>query len=248
MMRTLVLVALAACSIKPIDYTGKQCPCPDGYTCNLITQTCARDVELTDANRDATDGPRIDAPGMSGVSCLANPRSQMIYSSTFTEFPTGWLSSLGQWTKQGPELQQTNANNTFAFASHTVSTSMNYRVVATLRQIGPSAAGSVGIGLRLSGGQGNGYACAINMALGAFTLSAVQSGGPGSIDQALVSINDTNKTITMEMDATGSVITCCIRDVADAELDALNTTFTAGNIGVVTLNSQGAFSSIAVYQ
>src|SRR6185503_17259572 len=142
MMRALVLVtfaacsiALAACSIAPIDYTGKQCPCPDGYRCELLTQTCTRDETLADAHDDATDS-RIDAM-TPGTSCLQNPKSNLVYSSVgFSDFPAGWLNGSGAWTKAGNEVSQTNANNTLAWISHAVmANGGNYRVVATMRFI-----------------------------------------------------------------------------------------------------------------
>ena len=62
-MRVFVLAALvtaAGCSVPAVDYTGKACPCPSGWTCG-VTNTCVRgtgDATPSDAKRDA----RFDAP------------------------------------------------------------------------------------------------------------------------------------------------------------------------------------------
>lgn len=53
-MRAVAVVAVlgAACRIQDIDYTGKACPCPGGWTCDPASMTCARGVF-----------PAGDAPG-----------------------------------------------------------------------------------------------------------------------------------------------------------------------------------------
>jgi formylglycine-generating enzyme len=75
----LVAILVTACKVPSLSYTGKQCPCPAGYTCNAH-ETC----ELT----SAIDGPPPDAPapcasvcGPTGTSpCCA---SQMVPGGTF---------------------------------------------------------------------------------------------------------------------------------------------------------------------
>jgi hypothetical protein len=58
-----VVLGLIACRVSDIDYTGKQCPCPGGYTCQLATQTCAHATGGSDAGA-------IDAPPDAGLTGL----------------------------------------------------------------------------------------------------------------------------------------------------------------------------------
>jgi len=37
-----MLVVAAGCRVASIDYTGKQCPCPSGYSCDQASATCVR--------------------------------------------------------------------------------------------------------------------------------------------------------------------------------------------------------------
>ena len=59
-----------ACSVGPLDLSGKQCPCVDGYVCDPTSNTCVR--ELTDvfaetsADTSVTDA-RADTRGEAAV-------------------------------------------------------------------------------------------------------------------------------------------------------------------------------------
>ena len=54
-----MLAVAAACRVASVDYAGKQCPCPSGYSCDPAAMTCVRGA-LADAAVDA------------GVSCPAD--------------------------------------------------------------------------------------------------------------------------------------------------------------------------------
>jgi hypothetical protein len=57
-VRWVALVSVVtACRIAEVDYTGKQCPCPDGYACDLAVATCVRGSLV-----DAAPGGDGDAP------------------------------------------------------------------------------------------------------------------------------------------------------------------------------------------
>ena len=51
-MRSILLLVVSACSIQAVDYTGKQCPCPDGWQCNRTTNTCTRGTDGGPGDRD----------------------------------------------------------------------------------------------------------------------------------------------------------------------------------------------------
>jgi hypothetical protein len=57
----LLVFGIVACRVADVDLTGKACPCPDGYTCNTATQTCAHSV-TSDARIDGVTGDGSDAP------------------------------------------------------------------------------------------------------------------------------------------------------------------------------------------
>ena len=60
-----LIVALAACHVDAVDLTGKACPCPAGYVCELATNTCARTSMLTDGGGgDVSDGGYDLATGL----------------------------------------------------------------------------------------------------------------------------------------------------------------------------------------
>lgn len=52
-----------ACSLEDIDFTGKQCPCGDGFVCDTATSTCVRPGAAPTALPEA--GP----PGCTGDAC-----------------------------------------------------------------------------------------------------------------------------------------------------------------------------------
>jgi hypothetical protein len=43
------VIALVACRVPELDFAGKECPCPDGYSCDTGTNTCARGDVVVDA-------------------------------------------------------------------------------------------------------------------------------------------------------------------------------------------------------
>jgi hypothetical protein len=47
------VIALVACRVPELDFTGKECPCPDGYSCDTGTNTCARGDVVFDASSSA---------------------------------------------------------------------------------------------------------------------------------------------------------------------------------------------------
>src|SRR5262249_47540618 len=51
MLRWVVLLCTVGCRIHDVDLTGKACPCPSDYVCDLSTQTCVHSLPI-DARRD----------------------------------------------------------------------------------------------------------------------------------------------------------------------------------------------------
>ena len=48
-------VGVGACTIDPLDLTGKPCPCPSGWSCDTATNTCARARDAGDCTGDRDD-------------------------------------------------------------------------------------------------------------------------------------------------------------------------------------------------
>jgi len=45
-----LVLGVLGCSVPALDYDGKQCPCPSGFTCNPATNTCTSGVPLGDGH------------------------------------------------------------------------------------------------------------------------------------------------------------------------------------------------------
>ena len=246
MTRVLLLVALTACSIKPIDYTGKQCPCPEDYECNLATNSCTKEL-VGDARADTAS--TLDG-GPPGASCLTNPKPNLVYSSIgFADFPQGWLGASGQWARETGEVRQTNAANALAWISHSVGNSTaNYRVVATMRIIDGLDDAGMGIAFRVSNMQGNMYTCTIAPKNGQLELKYWQQTAEVVLAARTVSIADAQAMLTMEINIDGANMTCCLRGVPSATISTMNGIWTTGNPGVATTDAEAAFGSFYAYQ
>jgi hypothetical protein len=247
--RALIVVALAACRVAPIDYTGKECPCPDGWQCNLATQTCTEAAPGDGGGKDGSTDPDGSNPA---DSCLASPRTTLLYSTVgFTDFPQAWLQASGQWTKDGSEVRSTNNGNPLAWLSHAVQTTSglaNYRVVATMRYIDSLSGGSVGIGFRIGMGATM-YTCTFDPASGEFDLIYTQQGSDAQLQRKIVDIpSNALAAFTMEIMTTGNTHTCCLRGVTDSTLTMPSGFAMSGNPGVVSRDASGAFASFYVYE
>ena len=196
-----------------------------------------------------------DVPVAPGPSCLTNPRTQLVYSSVgFSDFPNGWLNASGNWSKTGNEVTQTNSANSFAWISHAItSNGGNYRIVATMRSIDVAlGGGSIGIVFRLGqnggGNGGNSYSCTLDTRAETLGLLSTTSQVDVLISSRPVPLVDPMATYTMEIDATGSALTCCVRGVMNATVGGINTLYANGNAGVATRDAEGAFGSFWAYQ
>lgn len=76
------LVVAGGCRIAAIDYTGKGCPCPQGYACDTASNTCALGV---------IDGAVSDASALDGDAAIACPANGFFCDG----FETGDIS---RWT------------------------------------------------------------------------------------------------------------------------------------------------------
>jgi hypothetical protein len=253
-----ILVALCACSVPQIDYTGKACldgVCPAGYECNHVTQTCAKDIAV-DGSVDPDEMRSPDAGDDVVVdSCFPNPRSKLVYASDdgFSDYPQTWLDGGdGQWERQANELYQASSTADISWLSRpSIGGSgsggevSDYRIVATMR-LGDLSDGSVGIAFRV--GPTTMYSCAVDPVGGRLALRFVQPTIQTSFASKTVTMSDPLAPFTMEVDATGTTLSCCIRGVSGATLAGSHEALPLGSAGLTTRNDEGLFSSFHAYQ
>jgi hypothetical protein len=251
-MLIVIVIVLGACRVADLDYTGKACPCPTGWQCNLATYTCTQAAPGDGGGSNNDGSNNADGSVIPGVSCLPNPRTNLIYSTVgFSDFPSAWLQSSGQWTKEGGEVKSTNNGNPLAWLSHAVQTSdgsANYRVVATMRYIDSTSGGSVGIGFRIGMGATM-YTCTFDPASGEFDLIYTQQGVDGPLQRKILDIpSNPLAAFTMEIMTTGTTQTCCLRGFTDSTLAMPSGFGMSGNPGVVSRDASGAFATFYVYE
>jgi hypothetical protein len=240
----LAFVGLAACSIRSVDYTGKACPCPAGYRCDTVSQTCARNtVSAVDAAMPS-DG-RGDDADTPAVSCIPNPRTKLIDSlPTFATFPQGWALGPGAWSKSGNNAYQSSAVQ-LAFASRLLqSTSDNYRIVITM-QAADAQGGDVGIAFRAAGAQM--YNCTFDPRAGDLEMHYSTALSEDLLEVLHVAPLTSGAPFTMEIQSNGTEHRCCVRERPDVLL-VVDPSAVFGEPGIVTRDGAGLFSSYAAYE
>ena len=132
------LVAAAGCRIADIDYTGKQCPCPQGYACEPASNTCARSV--TGDGPIPNDGPAPD--GDAALPCAAN-------GFFCDDFETGDLS---RWTTSylSPtvtlDVEKTNVSSGhFALDANVPAMPTGGAIAAAVEQFPPLSTGTFAV-------------------------------------------------------------------------------------------------------
>jgi hypothetical protein len=255
----LALSALWACTIESFDLTGKQCPCITGWVCDETTTTCVRDLSTIDA--PGSDGvPPIDAPGSDGVppidgppsvSCLGDAFGASLYTSALDDL-TGWMTvGDGTWSATGGEAVQSLATalNTYAYPTAAASLT-DYRLALRARRSGGT--GAIMASFRIQVGTNNRYRCSWRPDDGALKLEAPRPQGDyrafAETQAAVGAIPgyDPAATMTIEVEASGNTIRCCIREVPAATITSSNTLYSAGPPGIETVTAAGAFDALQV--
>jgi hypothetical protein len=75
-----VVLAAAACKVPAVDYTGKACPCPNGYACDLATTTCTRGAGGSDAGGD----------GAADAGDASDGKAQTYYQAVIADSPLAY--------------------------------------------------------------------------------------------------------------------------------------------------------------
>ncbi|HEX5064374.1 MAG TPA: hypothetical protein VFV99_33595 [Kofleriaceae bacterium] len=243
--RLWLVLALAACSVKELDYTGKSCPCPSGYVCNEPEQTCVRSLALDGGDPKDGDGSGSDATATD--SCIPNARANLAYATGFSDFLNAWLPSAGSWSYQsGAELQQQSDVATLAWAYYMMNGGQSYRVVASMHMLDING-GSLGIGFHI-GNTGNMYTCTFAPTSGDLSLILTQNLGDIVLQATTVPFGDPRQPFTMEIQTVGAAHSCCLRTVMGSLITATDSALMSGNPGVVTREAAGGFTTFAVYQ
>jgi hypothetical protein len=228
----LIFVGLAACSVPAVSLEGKQCPCADGYVCDMPTNRCFP---------SNGDGGIIDS--LATTSCLGGSTTEIYrYMGTFD-----WIDPGGTWTG-GPEIKQTSAqvNNSYTFKTNAELAAVNdYRVITSVRPIREGNAPAYGIVLRaqLSAQDKSRYACLFMPK----TKQLVLESNTASIGSVTVPDAVTTMPLTMEARVVGSTLACSLREYPVAKLTGvMNTDVAAGYPGLETNRMEAAFGSFAV--
>ncbi|HTR53544.1 MAG TPA: hypothetical protein VMJ10_22780 [Kofleriaceae bacterium] len=248
-VRPLVL-ALAACSVPDIDYTGKQCPCPAGYACDDSTHTCVRGALAPDGAA-APDGPNGD--GAQEASCLPSPLTTLHYSTaTFADFSPMWSSTGGIWQTAGAELQETSTVSQLAVAYHAdpAITYADARVVGTMHAISAGPGDAIELALRVDAMNVHMYHCNWEPADGGFLIQRTDNVNTTPVIQMTtlaITGRSVDDPVIMEFQVSGDVFTCCLHGIPGAMLTGTDGTYTDGSIGVKTYEASAGFSNFQGY-
>jgi hypothetical protein len=258
-----IALVTAACSIGPVDLDGKQCPCADGWTCNTATNTCvggATDAPVADAPPGTPDAPpgtpdgpsppdaRVDA--MPGATCLGAAGSELL----FDDLPDliGWTTSGGTWAAVASEAVQSNATTQLAYAFPAGTSSFaDYRVTTEVRKI--LGTGSIQASLRIQPSNDGQYQCAWNPNTGAMAIQWQRTNGnfggtltSMTVDTSGIPGYDPLAPVTIEMQAVGTQLSCCVREVPAAMLSIADNRYDSGSPGIKTSAASAAFGTFRV--
>jgi len=261
----LATCAASACSIGPLDLTGKQCPCAEGWTCDVGTNTCvggpADAPVVYDARIDAPPGTpdapfdatspadaRVDAAP--GTTCLGAPGAELL----FDDFPDliGWTTQGGTWAAVTSEAVQSNVTTQLAYAYPAGTTTFtDYRVTTEARRV--AGTGLIQAAARIRSSDDGQYACGWDADSGAFSIVWQRTNGnlggtiaTMTIDTSGIPGYDPAGVFTIEFQAVGSQLSCCIREVPGSMLSQTDTRYPTGAPGIRTSLASVAFGTFRV--
>ena len=263
--RMAMLLGLAAggCSIETFDLTGKQCPCVTGWVCDESSNTCVRDLTMIDAPVGGGDGQPVDAfdpdalpadariDGTPSVSCLGDVFGGSLYANALDDL-TGWMTvGDGTWSSAGSEAVQSLATalNTYAYPTAAASLT-DYRVALRVRRSGGT--GVLAAPFRIQVGTNNRYRCTWRPSDGSLKLEAPRPQGDyrsfAETQAAVGSIPgyDPAAPVTIEIEAVGNSVKCCVREIPAALIQSSNTLYSVGPPGLESVSAAAAFDNIQV--
>jgi hypothetical protein len=229
-VRTLVLLALAACSVPALSLEGKQCPCVTGYACG--------GDGVCHANGD---GGMKDV--VTPTSCLGSAPGAALYSGFASTFAT--LG--GTWTQSG-SLQQTSAASglAIAYVDNASLEPSTYRIVTHVT--GTAGGTAMGISLRITGKPQ--YDCLWESGTaGTLIWQSVNNGGQSSALASPLTALPSSSEITMEVLATPTMLVCCIDNITAAKQIVMNPSpsYPMGFPGVAVVDMKATFDQFDVY-
>lgn len=258
---SIAAVVLAGCSIGPVDLTGKQCPCADGYTCDLATNTCVggptADAPVhvdsppgtPDGMPDAMSPPDARVDAMPGATCLGAPGAELL----FDDFPDliGWTAQGGTWSAVASEAVQSNPATSLAYA-YPAGTSFNdYRITTEVRRV--AGTGMIQAAARIRTSDDGQYACGWDPDSGQFSIVWTRTNGNNGGTIATMTINpstipgyDPAGVFTIEFQAVSTQLSCCIREVPGAMLSHTDNRYLTGAPGIRTSVASAAFGTARV--
>jgi hypothetical protein len=223
-VRALAALALTACSVPGVTLDGKQCPCSDGYTCSIATNTC-----------------QVSTDAQFGSSCLG-AEGAPLFALNFDDATLALTTGAGTWTASGGQALQTDAGTTFAFTYSTSAVPSDYRVAATVVSAGEAA----GVTLRTTLAGKTMYYCTWRADAGALELGFTNNGGNPTAIMS-VTASPSSGPVTIHAEAKGTNLACCIDDIPGASLTMIpDTRFANGQPGLATQTGSATFDNLVV--
>ena len=252
------VVAFAACNVpNDIDYSTKACPCPTGYTCNAQTNLCdGTSGSVGGDSGTVNDALGFDAKqgdgGAGNATCLTGAAlTHPEYMSNFSDFSTAWGTfGTGSWMAGPTSLAQNNQNSGLAVAYHSVTTngtSANYREVVTMTRIAGGRGDAIELALRIDVANESMYHCNYEPTDGSFLVQYTDQ-GVGATQYEVITVG-LAQTVTMEFQASGMTLECCIRGMADADIvvSMPQPVYSIGPVGLKTYDMSSTFTNFELF-
>jgi hypothetical protein len=228
-VKALLVLAVAACSVPDLELDGKQCPCTSGYTCDTPTNTCH-------------PTRMIDAP-LPGSSCLGAEAARLftLDFNTMLDLTPG----AGTWTEAGGQAKQTDGGTALAFAYATSAVPSDYRIAATLV---PGTGTGLGVAFRVTLGAKTMYYCDWQPGAAQLVLGWTNNGGnPTVLTSVPVTGGSATAAVTIHAEARGTALSCCIDELPSAKImNVTDAHYANGQPGLMTEAATASFDDLIV--
>jgi len=256
----MIAVAAAGCSYGNLDVTGKPCPCPGGYVCETMSNTCARAAgggsDAPAGGGDAPDGPS-DAPTIdASLGCLGAGGTPT-YSTTFSDFSTSWTTAGGTWIQPpGGGIEQADINAPLTYANHELGTlPLGFNISATIQLVGEATGGAVEVAVKVDPMTTSMLHCNFDPKSGVMYLQetlngvAMTTAAMATGDIASVPGYSPLAPFTMDVLLLGNAMSCCVEGIPNATVTYSQFTPTGlgTGVGVKTYLADTKFAKFALY-
>jgi hypothetical protein len=247
-VRTLVLLALVACSVPPLNLEGKDCPCASGYMCSSSSGSgkCVRMIDAPGPPPDIHMGP----------SCLGTMPGMQQFMDDFGGGMLGWTTPAGMWKQMGGSFVQSSTSTADAYAVAPFGgTAMTYRITADMTGTPTAVPSPPGMGISFFQTGTSHYECIwfppTTPGPGTLALRLVDAGAPQQ-PFAMTTITGQGgiSMVTMEVlvDST-KMFHCCIGGGVSGSVKMADPqdSLSSGSPGLVAADMQVVFDNFFVF-